>query len=55
MMQVKNVTGRLLVGLRWWNEANDSGSAWRFEALQEVGCACSCVGGGGWRRRRRQS
>ena len=32
---VKNVTGRLLVGLRWWNEANDEGSAWRFEALPE--------------------
>lgn len=31
MQQVKNVTGRLLVGLRWWNEANESGSAWRFE------------------------
>uniref|UniRef100_A0A7S0RGN6 Golgi apparatus membrane protein TVP23 n=1 Tax=Chlamydomonas leiostraca TaxID=1034604 RepID=A0A7S0RGN6_9CHLO len=29
---VKNVTGRKLVGLRWWNEANDTGSAWRFEA-----------------------
>eukprot|EP00798_Chlamydomonas_sp_ICE-L_P003768 gene3768-13831_t len=32
---VKNVTGRLLVGLRWWNEANDSGSAWRFESAPE--------------------
>mmetsp|Transcript_15385 Transcript_15385/g.26631 ORF Transcript_15385/g.26631 Transcript_15385/m.26631 type:complete len:182 (+) Transcript_15385:89-634(+) len=32
---VKNVTGRLLVGLRWWNEANDSGSAWRFEQAAE--------------------
>lgn len=31
----KNVTGRLLVGLRWWNEANDTGSAWRFETLPE--------------------
>ena len=34
--QVKNVTGRKLVGLRWWNEANDSGSAWRFESFPEV-------------------
>lgn len=32
---VKNVTGRKLVGLRWWNEANDSGSAWRFEQAAE--------------------
>lgn len=32
---VKNVTGRLLVGLRWWNEANEGGSAWRFETLTE--------------------
>lgn len=36
--QVKNVTGRLLVGLRWWNDASagaDGGTAWRFEALAE--------------------
>ncbi|KAL6755091.1 hypothetical protein V8C86DRAFT_2684343 [Haematococcus lacustris] len=32
---VKNVTGRKLVGLRWWNEANDSGSAWRFEQVPD--------------------
>ncbi|GBF94558.1 hypothetical protein Rsub_06673 [Raphidocelis subcapitata] len=34
---VKNVTGRLLVGLRWWNDAHasESGTAWRFESLQE--------------------
>ena len=35
-LQTKNVTGRLLVGLRWWNEANDTGSAWRFETLPQV-------------------
>lgn len=36
-VQVKNVTGRLLVGLRWWNDGNsDSGEAWRFESLAEV-------------------
>ena len=36
---VKNVSGRILVGLRWWNEINDLGeSDWRFECLdQEVG------------------
>ena len=36
---VKNVSGRILVGLRWWNEINDEGeSVWRFECLdQEVG------------------
>jgi len=29
---VKNITGRLLVGLRWWNEIRPDGSAiWRFE------------------------
>ena len=32
---VKNVTGRLLVGMRWWNDASESGSAWRFESLPE--------------------
>lgn len=36
---VKNVSGRILVGLRWWNEINDFGeSVWKFESLdQEVG------------------
>jgi hypothetical protein len=35
--QVKNVTGRLLVGLRWWNDASadQGGTAWRFESLAE--------------------
>lgn len=35
---VKNVSGRILVGLRWWNEINDLGeSVWKFESLdQEV-------------------
>jgi hypothetical protein len=29
---VKNVSGRLLVGLRWWNESNEDGnSLWVFE------------------------
>lgn len=30
---VKNVSGRLLVGLRWWNEVDESGaSKWVFES-----------------------
>eukprot|EP01083_Nonionella_stella_P194954 718577_1 len=30
---VKNVTGRLLVGLRWWNQVKDDGtSEWKFES-----------------------
>jgi len=30
---VKNVTGRLLVGLRWWNEVKEDGSSlWKFES-----------------------
>ncbi|KAL2632043.1 hypothetical protein R1flu_016729 [Riccia fluitans] len=33
---VKNVSGRLLVGLRWWNEINEEGeSIWRFESLEQ--------------------
>ncbi|CAN6358626.1 unnamed protein product, partial [Urochloa humidicola] len=31
---VKNVSGRILVGLRWWNEIDDEGnSVWKFECL----------------------
>jgi len=30
---VKNITGRLLVGLRWWNYVDDDGvSHWMFES-----------------------
>ncbi|EGC29330.1 hypothetical protein DICPUDRAFT_93170 [Dictyostelium purpureum] len=33
---VKNVTGRLLVGLRWWNEIKEDGSNnWIFESVQD--------------------
>ncbi|KAG6558023.1 hypothetical protein Mapa_000202 [Marchantia paleacea] len=33
---VKNVSGRILVGLRWWNEINEDGeSVWRFESLDQ--------------------
>ncbi|KAK9838949.1 hypothetical protein WJX74_006586 [Apatococcus lobatus] len=31
----KNISGRLLVGLRYWNEVTDQGSNWRFETLEE--------------------
>ncbi|KAG8045375.1 hypothetical protein GUJ93_ZPchr0008g11582 [Zizania palustris] len=31
---VKNVSGRILVGLRWWNEIDNEGnSVWKFECL----------------------
>mmetsp|Transcript_46034 Transcript_46034/g.147193 ORF Transcript_46034/g.147193 Transcript_46034/m.147193 type:complete len:137 (-) Transcript_46034:964-1374(-) len=34
---VKNVSGRKLVGLRWWNETSDEGqSQWLFESLDET-------------------
>ncbi len=35
---VRNVSGCILVGLRWWNEINDLGeSVWKVESLdQEV-------------------
>jgi Eukaryotic protein of unknown function (DUF846) len=34
---VKNVAGRLLVGLRWWNEVGDDGTTqtWRFESIPD--------------------
>jgi cell division protein FtsW (lipid II flippase) len=32
---VKNVTGRLLVGLRWWNNVKDDGTNdWVFESIE---------------------
>lgn len=34
---VKNITGRLLVGLRWWNYVDDAGvSHWVFESKKVV-------------------
>ncbi|CAH0474780.1 unnamed protein product [Peronospora belbahrii] len=34
---VKNVTGRLLVGLRWWNKINEDGtSEWVFESQEDM-------------------
>ena len=36
---VKNVSGRLLVGLRWWNEINADGeSMWHYESLDQQVC-----------------
>jgi len=33
---VKNISGRLLVGLRWWNKVNEDGSTeWVFESRKE--------------------
>jgi len=33
---VKNITGRLMVGMRWWNEIKDDGSSeWIFESLED--------------------
>lgn len=36
---VKNITGRLLAGLRWWNKVEEDGSSsWVFEA-RKVRCS----------------
>lgn len=33
---VKNVTGRLLVGMRWWNDIKEDGSSeWYFESIAD--------------------
>lgn len=41
---VKNITGRILVGLRWWNYIDDEGkSTWVYESrvsLQNSDCIC---------------
>lgn len=35
---VKNISGRLMVGLRWWNQVDDDGrSHWVFEARKGTG------------------
>ncbi|KAG6774940.1 hypothetical protein POTOM_018358 [Populus tomentosa] len=42
---VKNVSGRILVGLRWWNEINDLGeSVWKFESLDQEAVAWIVLG-----------
>ena len=33
---VKNVTGRLLVGLRWWNKVNEDSTTWIFESSEQT-------------------
>jgi len=39
---VKNITGRILVGLRWWNYINDDGeSSWVFESRSNGGAGDS--------------
>ena len=41
---VKNVSGRLLVGLRWWNEVREDGTnEWLFESLEV--CVGVCMEG----------
>jgi hypothetical protein len=49
---LKNIAGRRLVGLRWWNEVNTStgDSHWVFESRdsQTVGTGTGAGGGGGW-------
>jgi hypothetical protein len=32
---VKNVTGRLLVGLRWWNKVENDTTTWVFESAEQ--------------------
>jgi hypothetical protein len=32
---VKNVTGRLLVGLRWWNRVDNDTTTWIFESAED--------------------
>lgn len=44
---VKNVSGRLLVGLRWWNDVDEDGAGtWRFETIQVRPGSGARVGGG---------
>lgn len=39
---LQNITGRLMVGLRWWNQVDDDGrSHWVFEA-RKVRCSIAC-------------
>ncbi|CAI5964159.1 unnamed protein product [Closterium sp. NIES-64] len=49
---VKNVSGRILVGLRWWNETDEAGETlWHFESLDQAvsGVRWKVVeDGGGW-------
>lgn len=39
---VKNISGRLLVGLRWWNETTEDGqSVWVFESADVSAVYCN--------------
>jgi len=33
---VKNITGRLLVGLRWWNKVENDTTTWIFESAEQM-------------------
>mmetsp|Transcript_364 Transcript_364/g.531 ORF Transcript_364/g.531 Transcript_364/m.531 type:complete len:192 (+) Transcript_364:120-695(+) len=37
---VKNVTGRLLVGLRWWNKVENDQTSWIFESAKKSTSEC---------------
>ncbi|KAE9417748.1 hypothetical protein Angca_008408, partial [Angiostrongylus cantonensis] len=39
---VKNITGRLLVGLRWWNFVDENGNNhWKFESAKDQSRFCT--------------
>ena len=41
-VHLQNITGRLMVGLRWWNQVDDDGrSHWVFES-RKVRCSSVC-------------
>merc|ERR1712000_342252 len=43
---VKNISGRLLVGLRWWNQVDDDGqSKWIFESRSQKSLARNPING----------
>ncbi len=43
---VKNISGRLLVGLRWWNKVEEDGtSVWVFESKKVIVCLLRSVYG----------
>ena len=40
---VKNVSGRLLAGLRWWNHVNPDGAPWQKDPIAEIRAAANCT------------
>lgn len=41
-LYLQNITGRLMVGLRWWNQVDDDGrNHWVFES-RKVRCSFTC-------------